>query len=824
MSKEFARVTFRSMEFRLVRAGFGRRLRRLTGILSLALLPAWMSHGDVTLVRDGQAIAGIVLPVTYADDRERETLELAARELVEHLQAMSGAELTLVRQDDVKTLPKPAIVLGTPAEQLGAVPGELTESLEGFRLLERDGRWLIGGQSAQAVLFGVYETLYRLGCDWIMPGEIGRVVPRKTTVTLAATDESQAPDFLQRRLWYRGYPQPRKPEERARMTAWLRRQKGGNWQHPAARSGGHAWPGLINRHKAEFEADPTMLALVRAPDGSMVRRGPQVEGTHPGVAELYIEEIRAAYRKNIEAGKWTAETPAAFPIGPADGLGYSMSSEAMLAGAGRIDPIVGETDRTDELVLLGNRILEAVVDEYPHAYVGFYSYSVHADFPARYKPHPNLVQVFAPINFSRFHSVLDSNSKTQAYYLDVVKQWSRLSEEQGNLLFYRGYNWNLADNMLPFTKVRIWGEELPFYKKHHFMGLNVEATKSWSILAPSDYVFMRLAWDTTLEWPALLEEFCRKAYGGGAGAMLRYHRRLIDTQHAAGQEAGSYHAFHLIYDDDWVRTARKDIVEALAAAQGEDERERIGFTGHNVEALALYLNYHRATREFDFAAALRLYEDMMAHWQKGYDQNSDMVANETPAYLKRFIASFVGEASKYSADPYKIVFRIPDELPTMFDPLGIGHRLNYHRPEINDEGFVRTRTFSTTWDAQGLTGIRDGAVWYRVRFDLPEDARNQPLGLFVGGVEDEARVWLNGNLIGSGRGFSRSFCFDLTEDADPEGQNLLAIQVVRNSKANEIGLGGILRPCFVFSGPRLETKAPRQVELKRVLPGGELGD
>jgi hypothetical protein len=48
--------------------------------------------------------------------------------------------------------------------------------------------------------------------------------------------------------------------------------------------------------------------------------------------------------------------------------------------------------------------------------------------------------------------------------------------------------------------------------------------------------------------------------------------------------------------------------------------------------------------------------------------------------------------------------------------------------------------------------------------------------------------------------------------------------VVRNSKANEIGLGGILRPSFLFTGPRLENKAPQPVELRRVLPGGELGE
>lgn len=805
------------------------RFPRRGGVLALLAAgifsaTAFHAGGAVDVTRDGRALARVYLPATHEDASELETLKTAALELVRHVERMSGARLPVVALDGTVEIEAPAIVLGGPAVSLGAEPRKKTESLEGFRLLSRDNVLLIGGQSAVAVRHGVYETLRRLGCDWVMPGEIGLITPETPNVRIPELDESQAPDFLFRRLWYRGYPQPRLPEERQRMSEWLRRQKGGYWSHPAIGAGGHAWPALIRKHKEEFEADPTMLALVRAPDGSMVRRGPQLEATHPRVAELYAEDIRATYRKNIEAGKWTPETPAGFGIGPADGLGYSMSSEAMNASAGRIDPIVGALDRTDELVLLGNRVLEAVTPDYPNAMVGFYSYSVHADYPARYKPHPNLVPIFAPINFSRFHGILDENSKTQAYYRDVVRQWARLSEEQGNVLIYRGYNWNLAENMLPYSKVRIWGEELPFYKKHHMVGLNVEATKSWSILAPSDYVFMRLAWDTSQDWRALLEEFCRNAYGKGAEAMLRYHHRVIDTQHGAGQEAGSYHAFHLIYDMDWVETARRDVAEAMSAAETEAQRTRIGYVGHNVEALALYLQYHAATRAFDFAAAKEGYDRMMEHWQAGYDQNTDIVANETPQYLRRFVQRFVDRAVEYSSDPYRMVYAIPDALPTMFDPHVVGHRMQYHHPAIHDAGFVNTRTFSTTWDAQGLSGIRDGAVWYRVRFELPDDASGEPIGLFVGGVEDEARVWINGKSVGtSGRGFSLPFLFDLTDGIDYEGENLLAIQVVRNSKANEIGLGGILRPCFVFAGPRLETAAPKPLELRRVLPGGELG-
>ena len=595
--------------------------------------------------------------------------------------------------------------------------------------------------------------------------------------------------------------------------------RGRVWSDMEGYPGGHVWDRFIKQHSEEFERDPTMLALRRNNQGDMVRAGPQLESTHPGVVELFVQDIKDTYETNIKAGKWTKETKAGFGIGPADGLGYSESAESRLASAGRVDPIVGDLDRTDELVLLGNRILEKVLPEHPNAYVGFYSYSLHADYPARYRPHPHIVPIFAPINFSRYHSVLDENSKTRAYYLDVIEQWSRLSKEQGNPLYYRGYSWNLADNLLPYTKVRIWGEELPLYDDNGFVALNVEGTKMWSVLASSDYVFMRLAWNVSQDWRTLLRQYCEAAYGGGADAMERYNLRLIELQHGAGMEAGSYHAMHLIYDRQFITEARGYFKQALEAAQDDTHKARIRFAATPIDMLELYLNYHDATLQFDFVAAKKWYRAMHTHWEKHFNINNDLVANEAPAYLKRFLSRFVDDGLKYSTEPYQLVIKLPDKVKTMFDPHGVGYRMGFQSPEINDDDFVTTRTFSTTWDAQGLAALRDTAVWYRYRFTLPQNAKAQPVGLFIGGVEDEARVWINGTLIGtSGRGFSTPFVFDLTESMDYDGENLLAVQVVRNSKANEIGLGGIIRPSFIFTGPRLEIKAPYNINLDRVLP------
>jgi hypothetical protein len=800
-------------------------------VLASAVLTA-SAHADTILVRDGQPVATIyssVVPLPASEmpkDKRGKllpepTLATAVRDLNYHLQKMTGAALPVVKTDDATAIKGPAIVLGDLAIKLGATPQKTSVSKEGFRLLTKKNLLLIGGESDDGVLFGVDELLEKLGCDWVMPGEIGEIIPKQKTVGTGDLDESQAPDFAMRRLWYRGYNQPRLPEEAARFEQWSRRQRAGRYEPPANDTAGHYWGQFIKKHQAEFDKDPTMYALRRDRNGELKRMGPQIESTHPRVIELMAQDIRDTFAKN----NWPKDKAAGFPIGPADGLGYSLSAESQLAGSGRIDPIVGEADQTDILVLLANHIFEKLGPEYPNVYLGCYSYSVHADYPMKYQPNPRYVQIFAPINFSRFHAVTDEISKTQAYYRGVALQWGKLSRAQGNPLIYRGYNWNLAENLLPYSKLHIWGEELPFYKAQNIIGLNVEATKQWGVLAPSNYVFMKLAWNANQDWKKLLHDYCVKAYGAGAAPMEAYWLRLTQTQRDAGQEAGSYWAFPLMYDDAFVAAAQKDLAEATRLAQTDNDKTRIDYVARGVEALRLYLEYFRATERFDFPAAKADYDAILAHWQKSYDLNTDIVANEAPAYLKRYVEQFVQQSVQYSTGDYSIVEKLPDEMPTIFDPNNVGHSLNYHRPEINDTHFEKTKTFSSTWDAQGLTGIRSGGVWYRHHFTLPANLKGKPIGLFLGGMEDEARVYLNGKLIGSsGVAFSKPAAFDLTDDAIYGGENVLVINVVRNGNANEIGLGGLIRPSFVFTGPRLETKAPKPFENRRVLPGGELGE
>lgn len=754
--------------------------------------------------------------LSLSQQQER-LLAIAVRDLNYHFKKMSGTKLEVVITSDPKKIKAPAIVIGTLANQLGAKPNLKSEFGESYRLKTENGILLIGGESPVGASYGIYELLSQLGCDWIMPGPNGEVIPKRSTVTISGQDVEQLPSFAVRCPWYSGGSRQMSRKSRQEFDQWKLRHKQQitrSW-HPLMMNGGHIWGALIKRYKKEFEKNQEMLALVRQPDGTMIRKGPQLETTSSEVLNLFVDYIRNMYRKN----KWAKDRTVCIGVGPADGSGFSQSSESIIAGSGRIDPIGGEPDITDLQILLANQLIKKLGKEFPNLYLGFYLYSVHADYPMRYIPDRRVLIVVADISYSRFHGLKDSNSKTRAYYKGILKQWGKLHHKQGNPIFFRGYNWNLAENFLPYTKLKIWGEDIPYYKKLGVIGFYNEYSKAWSVLGPSDYLEAELTWNVDQKWQQVLKRYCKNAFGKGAPFVEKYYLMLADRQSKSGQEAGSYHSFALIYDQDFLKKVFSLFNQAEKAAQLSSEKQRVKFARLPVEMLKHYLGFRKAYCSFDFATAKQKFELMKSELERYEKIDANLICRSGVRYLNRFFSKFVNKSVKYSTGKYKIIYRLPDRMKTAFDSNTCGQDMGFARPEINDRDYITTATYSSTWDAQGLMGYRSGSVWYRTRFNIPVDMKGQALGLFVGGVDSIARVWCNGKYIGMGQGFAKPFEFDLSGLTRP-GENLIAIQVQRFGNS-EIGTGGLIYPAFIFTGPQLKQRAPKKEKLARVLPGGE---
>ena len=298
--------------------------------------------------------------------------------------------------------------------------------------------------------------------------------------------------------------------------------------------------------------------------------------------------------------------------------------------------------------------------------------------------------------------------------------------------------------------------------------------------------------------------------------MEEYYTMQALRQSAAGQEAGSFHAIPLIYDHEFVKKARGCIAEARSLADNDADRLRIDIAELSINALDDFLTFKKAFNNFEFTKAKTYFDKVRADLNAATANRQGYISTGGSNYLKVLHQESVEAAVKYSTAPYRILHKIPNKLTTMFDQFNAGNLMGYYAKDINDSRYIQTETFKSTWDAQGLLGYRSGSAWYRIRFPKLD---TKTAGLLVGGADNIVRVWCNEKYIGMGRGFARPFTFDLTGLLNENGENLLVIQVQRKGNS-EIGTGGIIYPCFIFTGPQLKKSAPDGKQKFRILPGG----
>jgi beta-galactosidase/beta-glucuronidase len=108
------------------------------------------------------------------------------------------------------------------------------------------------------------------------------------------------------------------------------------------------------------------------------------------------------------------------------------------------------------------------------------------------------------------------------------------------------------------------------------------------------------------------------------------------------------------------------------------------------------------------------------------------------------------------------------------------------------------KTYSASWEEQGLGWYKQGPAWYRVSIDVPNRQAGENLRLWFGGVDETAEVYANGHKIGESKGFARPFEFSVGHLLQYGRKNLIAVKC-RNRELAELGTGGILRPVMLYA-------------------------
>lgn len=730
-------------------------LHWIVAVMAVISLSHVAGAAETVLVREGRPRARIVLP---EDAHEFESL--AAEELRDHLRQMTGAELPL-RTGSAGDDPLPVTIYvgdASPQPGLDAVREGGTDPAS-FRLRVAEDAVHLVGLSPTGTLNATYDLLEQLGVRWFMPGEIGMVVPERKTVAISRQDTIQHPGFAGRHL------------QAVAAPVWRRRMRMGGID-----SGGHGLGPRFSRKK-----EPELFIHV---DGKPTH---QVDVGKPEVLERVVDY----WLKRLER-KPDMRT---IRVGPEDGAGFGTHRW----DAGDVDPLSGKVSVTDRYVRFFNKVLDRVQKEYPDVGLGFYAYAQYMRPPVREKPNPDILPMLAPIDLCRIHTVDSPHCWERQYMAKLIDGWQKTGVD----MMYRGYLFNLCNPGIPYSMTRQIATEFPFFHEKGIIGCRVETMAAWSFHGPGLYLAAKMMWDPELDADALLDDYFSKFYGPAGPAVQRYFRTLEDAYLEADYHTGNVFDMPKILTDDVMSRLDEALTEAERAvpAHGAYAR-RVKMVRDGLRSGELILDTIANSNACDFGAAKKSADAARKLLQSGMEMTPPRFDHSVGiGYFNRFWAKTVDHGYECTHGGNEKVLQLPDEWHFMLDPYSGGETFELYDPDLGDGPWRTIRTYSQTWSNQGLRYYM-GDSWYRTRFEVPERYEGRELVLWLAGVDNDLRVWLNGEeLEMTKKGASpigRPWQFDATDAVRFDGENVIAIRV-RNDRVRELGTGGLTGPVMIWA-------------------------
>jgi hypothetical protein len=746
--------------------------------LAIAGLP--VSGAGMDIVKDGQANAVIVIQQKTSPGIEQERGktsqaagsrgfvcddQTAANVLADWIEKIADVRLAIAGQLDKDKI---AIYVGTAAVEAGLDLGGIdSPTQEGLRIVS-DGksRILIAGQNETSTVKAVCRFLEELGCRYFMDDRLGEVYPKNKTITIGPLDIKERPGLMLRKIW---------GSQWTGHTLW----KVWNGDGGPAMATGHAWAKYVDEDL--FETHPEYFALREG----QRRKGGWYCTSNPELRKVFAAGV-------ISKGGFNPS------VSPPDGTGYCQCESCRAQDdPASIEPSSGSPSMTNRYVDFLDEVARTVAASRPDWLLSFYCYADYTQPPTLNRElSPNLVAWIAPIRYSRFHRIGSPSSPGTTQLAEVIDRWAAAADR----IAYRTYNYNLAECLVPFSKLSVWKHDIPYLKKKGCIGINLESLVNWEIYGPHLYQSIRLAYDPTADSDAMMEDYFAKFYGPDAGPLMKQYWLSIDDAFANMKcESGSFYALHLVYTPEHLKKLSDLIQEAVTAARKDEAySERVAMTAQGFNNAVVYIRMRDAMNEGDFVTAKRMYDELCvrneAAERRGYG------TRYTLDYLKRFVGAHILAGAEASAPPNRVLQVLPDRMKLTYDPADDGIAQGYHKPGFDDSKWRQVATYGNTLSAQGLPDTKS-IMWYRTSINVP--VTQGRLSLFFTEVDGQAvSVYIDGHEAASidKEARRRPFEVDVTDALEP-GPNVVAVKV-DHRKITELSLGGIVRPILLIEKPR----------------------
>jgi len=781
--------------------------RRVLVIAGLAVMAAPRVRA-ITLVQEGKPQASIVVAMRALAPAKEDTvankIAIAAHDLQEYIEKISGARLPIVG-DDRK--PQGSLILvgkSRLTEELHlAIPDGLTPARreEGFVIVSKGDRLLLTGNDQgpyHGTEYATYAFLERLGVRWFMPGVFGEVVPRQTTLQFSEMTVREKPDFIMRNWWDHTTPEMAEEERRWKIR---------NRMNPDEM---YAPPG--DSSVREYTADPKEATLhpeyfAKNLDGAVNPYLPNL--INPQAVDIAAEKMKARFRQHPDQQS--------LGIAPDDGLPRDFNPQTQklnqnFTELGGREGEPTEVSISEEWFRFVNALVRQVKQEFPDRILTTNGYANRDTPPEGITLDPNLSIMSAAIWCDTLHAFDDPKSWQMVRQGQNLQHWTQMNDK----VWVYGYDYTmLVSALTPVPTTRKLARDLPLLKKWGIIGFWDETRNIWAECGiPTKYLRARLEWDTRADVKALLGDFFSKWYGAAATPAQPFWEDIeaaIESTPLLGHED---RILPYVYTPELLGRLKTDIEAAERAADSERTRLHVQADRLIYEHLVAYCKMNAAEFAGDFAAAAREADHMMELRQQLNAINSFYIMPTEKGYETGVFYWGVTARADYdrkladmtSGKTGDLIALLPERADFHLDPTDTGRFAGWYASGHGPGGWTSVLT-TRPFYAQGYMSAEGypytGYLWYRFQISIPESVRGKRIVLFAPAVETEAWAWVNGKYVGH-RPYHEAYerpnelALDVTDAIQPGKTNLIAIRV--NTSLNAAAAaGGLVSRLFLYS-------------------------
>jgi hypothetical protein len=547
--------------------------------LLLAIPVALLSPGpaELTLVEKGRPRAIIILA-----DQPAAGVEDAAQTLRSHLVQISGAELKIRRDADAPAAPtadQPWILVGEGrrSRELGLRVPPLGPG--GIHLRAAAHALFIAAKDSPSAAVATFLE-DQLGVRYLWPGDLGKVLPRRETISIPEFDLTRTPELPSRHIRFLQYHDRlqdgldrlgfTKDDYVNAVRAAERTSAGGpdwgTWQRLGGSlnvRGGHAYDDYWTRYGKDH---PDWFAL--QPNGS---RDQSASRARPRLCKSNPDLIAEIARNKI-AELRADPTLLGVSIAPSDG-GRTMfctctNCEALDAPDGRKIKWgdVEHVSYTDRVVWFWNAIAERVAKEYPDKLLVVDVYSTYSAPPVKRTLHPNLLLRVATLG-----GYLSQAARKQE--TDDFAAWARA----GGRFYWRPNLLTEARRTgYPLLYPHTVAEDFRQVVEAGALGTDFDCIcQHWATQGLNYYVVARLHWDVKQDVDALIDDYCRAGFGPAAKSVRRYYDALESARREALEAKVKQ---NLVFTEDVIARVRALLDQARREVGDEKQyRDRLAF-------------------------------------------------------------------------------------------------------------------------------------------------------------------------------------------------------------------------------------------------------